>query len=234
MKGNVVGIVVLLAMLVLVASPSPGYGAGTVEGAVREYIESHMPWTTGSVRVDFLSSLTDRTPLETGVVLRVENGGNADFLGDTAFLVRHYRGGRLLRTETVRTRIEVMRDLVVAAKALTASTVLSAGDLQVSRRWVRRVHPQALAALEEAAGMRLTTPVSAGGEILSSMLREVPLVRRGKLVKIVLHRGPLQITTVGLPEEDGMAGSIVRIRNITSNRIIYARVLSDSLVGVEF
>ena len=222
----------LLGALFLAPPPGGLWAADTVHGAVRAYIESQMPWPPGAVRIDFIAD--QGAPLEKGVTLRVENAGNADFIGDAAFLVRHYRAGNLLRTETVRTKIEVMRDVVVAAKGLAPGTIVADGDLQVSRRWVRRVHPQALASPEEATGKRLAVQLAAGAEPLSAMLREVPLVRRGKLVKIVLDRGPMRITTVGLPEEDGVAGSIVRVRNVTSNRVIYARVLSDSLVGIEF
>lgn len=222
----------LLGALLLAPPPGVLWAADTVQAAVRAYIESQMPWPAGAVRIDFLAD--EGAALEKGVTLRVENAGNADFIGDAAFLVRHYRAGNLLRTETVRTKIEVMRDVVVAAKGLAPGTIVADGDLQVSRRWVRRVHPQALASPEEATGKRLAVPLAAGAEPLSAMLREVPLVRRGKLVKIVLDRGPMRITTVGLPEEDGVAGSIVRVRNVTSNRVIYARVLSDSLVGIEF
>jgi flagella basal body P-ring formation protein FlgA len=42
----------------------------------------------------------------------------------------------------------------------------------------------------------------------------------------------MRISTVGIPEEDGIAGSMIRIKNITSKKIIYARVLGASLVGV--
>lgn len=225
----------LLLAALLLCAPSGDLGAAaTVEGAVREYIEAQMPWPPGTARVDFLSARGDKSPLEGGVTLRVENAGPPDFIGDAAFLVRHYRAGNLLRTETVRTRIEVMRDVVVTAKTLATGTVLNQGDFQLSRRWVRRVHPQALVSGEEAAGRRLAVQLAAGAEILASMLKEVPLVRRGQMVKIILERGAMRIMTVGLPEEDGVAGSIVRVRNITSNRIIYARVLGDSLVGIEF
>jgi len=66
------------------------------------------------------------------------------------------------------------------------------------------------------------------------MLKEIPLVRKGKMVKIVFDNGSVHIVTVGLSEEDGVAGNVVRVKNITSNKIIYARVLSDSVVGIGF
>ena len=80
----------------------------------------------------------------------------------------------------------------------------------------------------------LTVQVSEGAELFTSMLKDVPLVKKGKMVKIVFDNGLMRIATVGLPEEDGIAGSIVRVRNITSNKIIYARVLGDSVVGIEY
>jgi flagella basal body P-ring formation protein FlgA len=76
--------------------------------------------------------------------------------------------------------------------------------------------------------------VASGAEILATMLKSAPLVRKGKMVKMVFDNGSMQIVTVGLSEEDGVAGNIIRVKNITSNKIIYARVLSDSLVGIEF
>jgi flagella basal body P-ring formation protein FlgA len=76
--------------------------------------------------------------------------------------------------------------------------------------------------------------VASGAELLATMLKEIPLVRKGKMVKMVFDNGSMQIVTVGLSEEDGVAGNIVRVKNITSNKIIYARVLSDSVVGIIF
>jgi flagella basal body P-ring formation protein FlgA len=39
---------------------------------------------------------------------------------------------------------------------------------------------------------------------------------------------------LGLSEEDGMQGAIIKVKNMSSKRTIYARVLGESLVGVEF
>jgi len=208
-------------------------GSCPVQTAVRAYIDANMPWPPGTVRVDFLSEEA-ASPRDKSITLRIEPSGNGDFLGDTVFLVRFLRNGALIKTESVRARIEVLRDVIVAARTLPLGTVLAGNDVRLSRKWVRRIHPQAVDGLEAVAGKRLTTQVPAGTEILAFMFKDAPLVRKGKLVKMVFDNGPMQIITVGLPEEDGIAGSIVRVRNVTSNKIIYARVLSDSLVGIEF
>jgi flagella basal body P-ring formation protein FlgA len=66
------------------------------------------------------------------------------------------------------------------------------------------------------------------------MLRDVPLVKRGRLVKMFLSNGLINISTVGQIQEDGAMGSLVRVKNMTSQRVVYARVVGDSLVQVDF
>ncbi len=209
-------------------------GSYPIHAAVRQYIEANMPWTPETVRIDFLSEETESITPNRSITLRIEPAGNQDFIGDMVFLVKSFKGGSLLRTESVRTRIEVLRDVVVAAKALPAGTTLTDSDVKTIRKWVRRIHPQSLSSLETTSGKRLTRQIASGTEILATMLKETPLVRKGKMVRMVFDNGLMHIATVGLSEEDGVAGNIVRVKNIMSNKIIYARVLSDSLVGIEF
>lgn len=225
---------VILSLGLITATPHAAHAEPLFRAAIREYIEANMPWPPGIVRVDFLSEEPESIPQNRDVILRVEPAGNQDFIGDMVFLVKSFKGGNLLRTESVRTRIEVLRDVMTAARGLPAGTVLAESDIRTVRRWVRRIHPHSLPSMETTSGKRLTIQVACGAEILATMLKEIPLVRKGKMVKIVFDNGPMQIVTVGLSEEDGVAGNIVRVKNITSNKIIYARVLSDSLVAIEF
>jgi len=205
-----------------------------LQAAVREYIEANMPWPPGTARVDFLSSEPENKNQDGHVTLRVEPAGNVDFIGDMAFLVRSLKGRLLTRTDTVRARIEVLQNVFVATRSLSPGTVLTDHDVRTIQKWVRRIHPQAVSSLEDVVGKRLSTQIPAGAEFQTFMLKEAPLVRKGRMVKVVFDNGPMQIITLGLSEEDGIAGSMVRVRNITSNKIIYARVLSDSLVGIEY
>jgi flagella basal body P-ring formation protein FlgA len=93
--------------------------------------------------------------------------------------------------------------------------------------------PDAVSDLNEAIGKRLTSQLRAGAALSARMLRDAPLVRKGQMVRVLFDNGSMQISTIGMPEEDGAAGGMVRIRNLTSNKIIYAKVLGDSLVGVD-
>lgn len=204
-----------------------------VHEAVREYIEANMPWPPGTVRVDFISPEPDIPARGKEMTLRIEPAGNSDFIGDAAFLVRMSAGGNFIRMETVRTRIEVLRDIVVAARTIRSGAILTVQDIRLAKKWVRRNLPDMLSCPEDAIGKRITVAARPGMELSASMLKDAPLVRKGKMVRVQFESGFLRITTVGIPEEDGTAGNMVRVRNVTSNKVIYARVLGDSLVGVD-
>jgi flagella basal body P-ring formation protein FlgA len=219
-------------MSLLFMMPALAGAAPSVHEAVREYIEAHMPWPQGTIRLDFATPEPAFSASRNEATFRIEAAGAADFIGDTAFFVRIYTGGALLRTETVRTRIEVLRDVVVAAKEIRSGAILTPEDVRLAKKWVRRNMPDTLSSVDEAVGKRLSLQVRPGMEMSARMLRNAPLVRKGHVVRVLFDNGSLQVSTVGISEEDGVAGSIIRIKNITSNKIIYARVLGDALVGV--
>lgn len=224
---------VTLILGLLLLAPVLANAKVHIHEAVREYIETNMPWPRDAVRVDFISPEPDIPDRVKDVTLRIEPAGHGDFIGDAAFIVRLSAGGKFIRTETVRTRIELLRDTVVAARMIRSGALLTEQDIRVAKKWVRRNMPDLLTFSDDAVGKRITVAARPGMELSAHMLREAPLVRKGKMVRVQFDNGSLRVTTVGIPEEDGTAGAIVRVRNVTSNKLIYGRVLGDSLVEVE-
>ena len=234
MKRNRLMIAAVSCFLLITAPSFAGHSEQRqVQAAVRDYIEANMPWPQGTARVDFLSGEPEIIPPGRNITLRIEPTGNTEFIGDAAFLVQVMAGGKLHRTDTVRTRIEVLRDIVVAARMIRSGLVLTEQDVRLTKKWVRRISSDSVFSLDQALGKRITTSARPGMELSAFMLKEVPLVQRGKIVRVVYNSGMMRITTVGMPEEDGTAGSVIRIRNITSNKIIYARVMGAALVEIE-
>jgi len=71
------------------------------------------------------------------------------------------------------------------------------------------------------------------GQWLTDAMLDVPdAVKRNHPVTIRLERGPLQITTHGVAREAGALGEVIRVENLQSRRVIFARVLSSDEVQV--
>jgi flagellar basal body P-ring formation protein FlgA len=205
-----------------------------INKAIGLHIEKNMPWPQGSMRFEVLSGIPEIALPKGNVSWKVEIKGNDNYLGDTYFIVKLYNKGVLFKEEPIRVRIEVLNEFVVSIKNLGRDSVISANDIAVQKKWVRAIPVNSVSCMDEVVGKLLVVNIRPNTEISRNMLKEVTAVKRGKMVQIILDSGAMNITTMGLSEEDGAEGSFVKVRNITSNKIIYARVVGESKVRVDF
>ncbi|MEN6374015.1 MAG: flagellar basal body P-ring formation chaperone FlgA [Smithella sp.] len=206
----------------------------TLNKAVGLHIEKNMPWAKGSMRFEILSSLTEIVMPARKITWKVDSRGDEDYLGDTNFVLKFYSNGVRFREESVRVRIEVLREFVVSVKNMGCNHVIGADDISSQKKWVRSIPMNSISDKSDVVGKLLCVSVRPNSEITRNMLKEVSAVRRGKIVQVVLDTGAINVITTGLAEEDGVKGAFVRVRNISSNKIIYARVVGEAMVKVDF
>ncbi len=202
--------------------------------SIRRHIENNMSWPVEDMRMEFLSRLPDIDHLTGKMAFRITPKPGEDYIGDTSFSVRILNGGTLVREETVRVRIEVMKDFVVSAKSLTKGAVLAADDVTLQRQWVRRLPLNTLSSIDEALGRVMIQTVRSNVQITSRMIAEVMPVKKGKMVSVILDNGLMQMVMKGIAEEDGAEDTLIRVRNLSSNKVIYARVIGPASVRVDF
>ncbi len=206
-----------------------------VRREVRSYIEKNMPWSVQDTRITFPGQLPDLSSLsERGLRVEIEKSGTGEYVGEVPFNVRLTDRQGQRRSFTFRARIEVARDVVVADDTLAYNRILTAGDVRVKRKWVRSMDPKLVTSVDQVEGKMLVTNVPAGGEINTYMLKEPKLVKRGEVVRLQLDRGAIQISTLAICEEDGVRGALVKIKNMSSNRIVYAKVKGEIHVVIDF
>jgi flagellar basal body P-ring formation protein FlgA len=201
---------------------------------VKEHIEKNMSWPAESVRIEFISQLPAIVEARGKLSFKVESRSREDYLGDTSFTIRIFQNSVLFKEETVRVRIEVLREFVVSNNNLGRDTIITSNDISLQKKWVRSIPINAISTLEEAIGKIIAVSIRPNTEITRTMLKEVMPVKKGKMVHIVLDNGVMKIMAMGLSEEDGAEGAIVKVRNITSSKIIYARVIGQAKVKVDF
>jgi flagellar basal body P-ring formation protein FlgA len=205
-----------------------------IKALLQGYIEANMPWPKGTLRIVYPVKLNDLAIQGDKITLEVVAKMNDGFIGDGLFAVRFYDRGYVVREETVRLVMELVREVVVSDKVLNKDRIIKSDDVHIVKKWFRRIPLNTASSLEEVVGKRMTASIRPNTEITRNMLNEPIMIKRGNMVRIVLDTGPMQIAALGLSEEDGMQGAIIRVKNMSSKRTIYARVLGESLVGVEF
>ena len=83
-------------------------------------------------------------------------------------------------------------------------------------------------------GYQVVSSLKPGTVLKWSHLSKITLVRKGQVVNVFASGKGIFVEMKGQAMEDGVEGSFVRIRNISSNREFQAKVLNENSVKVYF
>ena len=239
-SGNVHPSVMMLILFVAIlwppsiAEPATKIRAEDIKVAISDYVERNHPWPSGNVRVNFPAKLSDIVLHQDSVTLEVASRPETDFIGDAYLTVKFYSEGNVVKEETVRVGMEVLTDVVVSKRELVKNHEITAEDVYIQKKWLRRIPANVVTIPSDIVGKTLTFNVRPHREIRKNSIRTLLLIKRGNFVRIVVDNDSLSVTTTGVSEEDGARDKVIRVKNLSSNRTIYARVAGDSLVKVEF
>lgn len=232
-------IAVLLIALACLCGFAPDSGAAPVgekaiKQAVKKHVEDNAPWPKDRVRVEFFGSMPEVSLPEGPANVQVRSRAGEHYIGRTSFTVRFSKGDTVVREEAVRVRIEVLTDVVVTTHGIMRDAILGTDDVTVTSKWMDTATTGILTDSSDVVGKKAVVRLNAGTEVTRQMLRSVPVVKKGEVVRIVLESGPMVISAVGLCQEDGGKGDLVRVQNVASKKTIFARVMGTSLVRVDF
>ncbi len=205
-----------------------------IRNIVKDHIEKSMQWDRAAMRIEFPVRLADQEFKGKKIAWQVQTRHNEEFIGESIFNVRFYDQEIFVREMPVRVRMEAAMDVVVSTKPLSRGAEIGPEDVKLVKKWFHRMPQNVLSDPEEAVGKTLCVSVGPNAEVTKIMLKTPRMVRKGALVKILAENGSLMITTVGLSEENGGRGDVIRVKNIASNKIVYAKVIDNALVRVEF
>jgi flagella basal body P-ring formation protein FlgA len=127
-------------------------------------------------------------------------------------------------------RAHVWRQVWVANSDLRRGTVIADADVKSERRDVLMLRESLANILSGDTSLELAQSVPAGSVWLDRMLRPRTLIRRGQVANALVEAGTLSVTTKVEALEDGAAGQIIRIRNVSSRRDLTGRVQSDQTI----
>lgn len=130
-------------------------------------------------------------------------------------------------------RISIMLPIVVAATDLPRGALLTAKDLTLEEQDITALHRGYLEEIAGAIGKKLKRNLSRG-QVLSPHQIDTPLaVKRGNRVTIIASTpGALEIRMQGQALDNGAAGDRIKVRNVSSKRVVEATIRSPGIVEV--
>ena len=140
--------------------------------------------------------------------------------------------GRVKANLAVRTELEVIAPVAVAALDLPRGAVIAAGDVYMAERNLSSLREPYLEA-ESLVGKRVRRALRAGAVLQKGLLETPPVVRRGDLVTMTVRSGGLLLTAQGAARQNGITGETIRVRNSSSKKDVLCQVVGPGQVSVE-
>ena len=207
---------------------------GDLEKIFKEHVKGRSPWPAEKIVFERISTPGTIFLPQGTVQWEVAEKGDLRNLGHVALTVSFLVEGRQVRKVALSGKVGVVREVVKAEKQIEAGALISEDDLILVREERSHLRRDAATSLEDVVGKRATRHIRPDQVILSRMIEDLPLVRKGKQVVIRAQKALIRVTTLGKVMEDGRAGDQVRVINISSGKQVLATVKGPGLVEVRF
>jgi flagella basal body P-ring formation protein FlgA len=132
----------------------------------------------------------------------------------------------------IRGRVEVSGEYLRAKRDIEAGEELHSSDFEAAKGPLPGLAKTYLTDTAELAGMASRRQIAQGDSIVREDLVPATVIHRGDLVELRLRSGSVLLRTAARAEQDGSIGGSVRCKNLQSNRLIEATVLSARVVEV--
>lgn len=130
--------------------------------------------------------------------------------------------------------VDVFGSVVCAVRKLNKGETVGPADIYLARKNMARMPANVITSKSKVIGLTVKNSLNANTSLREYMLIRKPTLDRGDMVTIVAQLGGLRVTTPGKTLERGFEGDLIRVQNTMSKKKIYARIVDNSTVEVDF
>lgn len=205
-----------------------------VKEAIREYIYKNMPWQKNQAKIAQINYKGDIVLPDGEIQLKITANENSSFIGKVPLILEFKVHGKVLKRKRINPIVEVLMPIVLTRVYLKKDHIISINDTFVDRQWKSKVLSKFFTSKDEVTGKKVTRNIKAGQPLMESFLKIPDDISRGDRVMILAETKTLKVTSPGIAGESGKKGETIRVKNIDSKKIIYARVIDSTTVKVDF
>jgi flagella basal body P-ring formation protein FlgA len=164
--------------------------------------------------------------------LKVEPLGDARPFGNCWVKVYFFRNDGIFQTTNLNLQVSLFQNVLVAKKSIKQGENLTSELFDVARREVTSLADPPIVSPGELEGMSATRAMASGKTLTQSFLKKQEIVKRGDLVSIEYSSGSIKITASGEVKESGCLGETIKVKNMSSSKIISAVVQDEKTVKI--
>lgn len=222
MKGIKFILLTPVVLLFLNLSTQAGYvPPRRIASLVRDYIIRQTGEEGGRFQVEVLHIPKD---VDEDLKLKVIPSPRRSYLGTYLVKLGGYSQKVLVREIPLVVRVKEVGKVLVAKKLIPRHWTLTPDDLKLEERRLPLFGHRPLRGLEKAVGKRSTRRINRGTIITTDLVGPLPLVERGEIVDLTMHRPGLCLRAKCKALRDGWEGDTIKVKVLASGKELKAKI----------
>jgi flagella basal body P-ring formation protein FlgA len=129
-------------------------------------------------------------------------------------------------------KVSHFKEVYFTDRPLSSGVRLSENLLKKCKVDVLKQHANSVQASVNLKSFETSSSIRADSPLKWSNLSKVTLINKGQIIDVFASGNGIFVTMKGLALEDGVAGSLVKVKNLSSKKEFLAKVLNESSVKV--
>jgi flagella basal body P-ring formation protein FlgA len=129
-------------------------------------------------------------------------------------------------------QIKVMQPMVVVARPVSGNRVLTEQDLRIEQRDIGSLRQGYMTNIAAVVGQQAKYSLGLGTVVQKNHLRPLNVVKRGESIVLVASAGTMEVRMQGTAMADAGVGDRVRVKNLSSERVVEGVVDAPGVVRV--
>lgn len=204
-----------------------------IKEAIREYIYENMPWDKDEVNITEIAYKGDIILPPGEFYQNITMGKENRFIGKISLDLELTVNGKIFTRRKIGANINVLMPVVLTKVNLEKNQIISENDLYIDTQWKSKLPSKICTSIEQVAGKKLTKNIKAGLPLNESFLEIPDDIFKGDKITILAKTKTFQITAPGIAEENGKNGETIKVKNLDSKKIIYAKVINNTTVKID-
>jgi len=189
--------------------------------AIRDFIESRYQ----NIKVTSISfswhPLKQKGAVELSLKIKSESFGHIYL---TLFVKKNQK---VLKKVPVTVRIEHFLKVAIAKRDIPKGKIITPEDIGYKEK---RVYNSLQRWSQNVIGLVARRTIRAGQLIRPSMVMPNYIVKKRHTVKVIYQKGPIYIELLGFALQNGNKGDLIQVKNLSSNKVMVCKVLSNGVV----
>ena len=153
-------------------------------------------------------------------------------LGRFALTATLFRNGTAIESQQVRLFIHKYANVAVVNDRITRFDELTEKSILIEKREITSLSETPLVSLDEIKGTRARRNLAKGTVLTSGDVELIPTVRSNTDIHIIYSNGLCRVTSQGQALQDGRIGDYIKIKNKSSGKIVFARIVDEKTATI--